>query len=371
MSPLNRRELLTGAAAAGILGAAALAGCSSDSESGSGSGSPSVDTTGLPVMPAGKDAPFDTVVVLMMENRSFDHLLGWLPGADGKQDGLKFRDVTGAMQATWAIKNDPQGCNYADPKHMWPDMAKHWNGGKLDGFLTTAAVGDKFPISYYSPAEVPVMAALAQNFTAFDKYFCALMGPTWPNRFYQHCATTDVEFTGLYPGKPDSTEFAPVGKARPSKLQLAIWDRLKAAGLTGKYYFHSEPMTGLFDSRRYDSISFTYDQFLADAKAGKLPNVAFVDPDYGLMAELNGTSNDMHPHGSVTVGDAFVGEVYEALRDSPQWERMVFVINFDENGGFYDHVAPPTVADNTAELLKVTKPAGHPDFKRLGFRVRR
>lgn len=366
MSPLNRRELLTGAAAAGLLGAAALAGCSSDSD---GSAKPSRDTTGLPAQPAGKDAPFDTVVVLMMENRSFDHLLGWLPGATGRQDGLKFRDVTGAAQPTWAIGDDPQGCNYADPKHFWQDMAKHVNGGKMDGFLQTAAVGDHFPISYYTAAQVPVMAALAQGFTTFDNYFCSFLGPTWPNRLYQHCATTDLDATGLYPGAFDTIEFSPPDKPRPSKLQLAIWDRLRDAGLSGKYYFHSEPMTGLFESRRYDDISFTYDHFLADAKAGKLPNVAFVDPNYGTLAELQGTSNDMHPHGSITVGDAFIGEVYEALRDSPQWERMVFVLNFDESGGFYDHVKPPKVADNTAELLHVTDTAKRPDYTQLGLRV--
>ncbi len=368
MSPLNRRELLTGAAAAGLLGAAAMAGCSSDDD-GKSKGATGTDSTGLPTMPAGKDAPFDTVVVLMMENRSFDHLLGWLPGAEGKQEGLQFSDVTGARQATWKITDDPQGCNYGDPKHMWQDMLKQWNNGKMDGYLQTAAVGDHFPISYYGPEAIPCMAALAQNFTTFDHYHCALLGPTWPNRFYQHCATTDVNYTGISPVPFDTPQFAKPGVKRPSNLELAIWDRLAAANLTGKYYFHTEPMTGLFNSRRYDDISFTYDHFLADAKAGKLPNVAFVDPDYGTLAELTGTSNDMHPHGSVTVGDAFVGEVYEALRDSPQWDRMVFVINFDENGGFYDHVPPPKVADNTAELLKVKDPSKEPDYTRLGPRV--
>lgn len=364
MDALNRRELLTGAAAAGVLGAAALTGCSSDSAD-----TTKATTTTAPAHPAGKDAPFDHVVVLMMENRSFDHLLGWLPGANGKQEGLTFRDVTGAKQATWEIVDDPQGCNYADPKHYWQDMVKHFNNGRMDNFLATAPVGDRFPISYYRPDQIPCLAALAQNFTTFDNYFCSFMGPTWPNRIYQHCATTDVDLTGVGPGPVDTPEFAPPDIERPSKLELAIWDRLTDAGLSGRYYYHSEPTTGLFQSRRYDDISFTFDTFLADAKAGDLPNVSFVDPDYGLVAELKGTSNDMHPHGSVTVGDAFLGRVYEAVRDSPNWDRTVFVINFDENGGFYDHVPPPQVADDTAERRGLVGKTDVPDYTRLGPRV--
>lgn len=358
MESLNRRELFVGAAAVGALG---LSRCSS---SDSKSDEPSVTTTGAAAHPEGKDAPFDTVVVLMMENRSFDHLLGWLPGADGKQEGLTFRDSTGKAAKTWAIGDDAQGCNYADPKHDYQSVLKQINGGSMDGFLRTGPVGDAFPISYYGKDDLPVMAALAQGYTAFSRYHCSFAGPTWPNRFYQHCATTDVNLTALFPGKIGNDEPFHPKDQRPSKLELAIWDRLADAGLSGKYYFHTEPMTGLFQSGKYDDISFRYDKFLADAKAGTLPNVSFLDPDYGTIAELVGTSNDMHPHGSVVVGEQFVAEVYEALRNSPQWERMVFVINFDEHGGFYDHVKPPKVEDDTDN-----GPNDKADYKTLGVRV--
>jgi phospholipase C len=118
---------------------------------------------------------------------------------------------------------------------------------------------------------------------------------------------------------------------------------LKGKGLTGGYYTWGEPMTGLFASKRYDTISFPKDQFFTDAGAGRLPNVTFIEPDYTLIPELKGTSNDDHPHGSILSGEGWIAEVYNALRTSPQWERLVFVLNFDEHGGFYDHVVPPKV----------------------------
>jgi phospholipase C len=124
-------------------------------------------------------------------------------------------------------------------------------------------------------------------------------------------------------------------------------------------------MTELYESKRYDSITYPKDQFFTDAAAGKLPNVTFIDPDYTTISEFLGTSNDYHPHGSILAGEGYLAEVYDALKASPQWERMVFVLNFDENGGFYDHVAPPTVKDDN-----VNPNAGpHPDYTRLGFRV--
>ena len=96
-----------------------------------------------------------------------------------------------------------------------------------------------------------------------------------------------------------------------------------------------------------------------------MPNVVFVDPNYTDAAEDNGTSNDYHPKGSVLVAEQFVARVHDALKDSPQWARMVFVLNFDEHGGFFDHVPPPACRDDTVQIG-----AGpFPDLKRLGFRV--
>ncbi|HEX4778783.1 MAG TPA: alkaline phosphatase family protein [Acidimicrobiia bacterium] len=357
MEPITRRTFITGAAA--LAGAALLPACASNGSSKSSSRPRSGK------LPHPSDAPFDTVVLLMMENRSFDHLLGGLPGVDGKQAGLQYPDLSGKLQPTWELAPDWQGWGLGDPAHDWPSVARQFDGGRCDGFLRTQTTGDHYPIGYYKPGDLPVLHALARDNVVLDHYFCSLMGPTWPNRFYMHSAATDVDVTGLYPYLQDPTVLPPPGVARPSKLDLAIWDRLHDKGLSGGYYFFSEPMTGLYQSRRYDDISHHYDQFKADAAAGRLPNVTFVDPDFGTIAELEGTSNDMHPHGSVLVGDAFIGEVYDALRASPQWDRMVFVLTFDEHGGFYDHVPPPTVRDDNVN----PNPGPHPDYSRLGFRV--
>lgn len=355
MDQYTRRRFLAGAAATGLAGVG-LSACSDDSDGDSAAraSTPTIGRSHTEIMADPSSAPFDTVVVVMMENRSFDSLLGWLPGAAGKQAGLSYPDKTGASHSTWPLAPDWTGCSMQDPFHFWQAVESQFNDGKIDGFLQLHPDGDQFPLGYYTGEDLPILAALAENYTTFDQYFCSMLGPTWPNRFYQLCATTDVFETGFFP--------AP-GQPRPSNLETAIFDRLDGAGLTSAYYSPGEPMTELFSSGRYDSLTKPYETFLDDAKAGTLPNVAFVDPDYTAEAELTGKSNDFHPYGSVKAGDAFLGEVHDAIRNSPQWSRSVMVINFDEHGGFFDHVVPPAVHDDTVV------PDSGPNLKNLGFRV--
>lgn len=302
------------------------------------------------------EAPFDTVVVLMMENRSFDHVLGWMPGANGRQQGLRYTDANGVAHETWPLAPEWQGCQFSDPDHTWQGTATQYANGRCDGFLQTAPLGDRFPIGYYGKHDLPILSALATGYTTFDNYFCSMQGPTWENRLYQLSGTTQVDM-------PDG--FPKIDADRPCVISTTIFDRLTAAGLRAAYYYHSEPMTGLFRSKRYDSLSFPIDQFWNDARSGSLANVVFVDPDYADAAEDNGTSNDYHPKGSVLVAEQFVARVHNALKDSPQWEHMVFVLNFDEHGGFFDHVPPPACRDDTVPA----GPGPFPDLRRLGFRV--
>lgn len=353
MGTVGRRDLMKGlAGGVGLAGLSAVAlGACSSNESSKGT-----TTTAKGGLPDPARAPFDTVVVVMMENRSFDAMLGWLPGANGKQAGLSYPDSSGAMQSTWHLGTDYQGCQYQDPFHFWQAVEADFNDGKIDGFLRYQPLGDHFPLGYYEAKDLPILSALATNYTVFDNYFCSMLGPTWPNRLYQLCATTDVVVTGDYP-TPD--------EPRPVQLQTAIFDRTKAAGLTAAYYSPGEPMTGLFASKKYDSITYPYEKFLTDAKDGKLPNVCFVDPNYTAEAELHGTSNDDHPYGSVQDGEAFLAQVHDAITTSPQWDRTVMVVNFDEHGGFFDHVVPPAVQDDT--VLPGEGP--FPNLKNLGFRV--
>jgi len=343
---ITRRDFVTLAS-----GSVAAIGLGSEAAAATGQGAES------PGLPDPADAPFDTVVVLMMENRSFDHVLGWLPGANGRQAGLTYVDTDGVAQETWALAPDFQGCPYDDPDHSCAGIAIQYAEGRCDGFLKTAKPGDRFPIGYYGEDALPILSALAKGYTTFDAYFCSMMGPTWENRLFQLSGTTQLD--------QGWCDFPRESEPRPVVIDTTIFDRVREAGLTAGYYYHDSPVTGLFASRRYDDISYPIETFWTDAREGKLANVVFVDPNYTDRAEDMGTSNDYHPWGNLLVAEGFLAQVHETLKNSPQWERMIFVLNFDEHGGFYDHVQPPACEDDT--VLDAAGPL--PDLKRLGFRV--
>ncbi len=346
---VTRRDFLSLAAGATALGLGARSSTANSCERAESQTSCALPEPGA--------APFDTVVVLMMENRSFDHMLGWLPGANGRQQGLVYVDEDDKAHETWPLAPDFQGCRYLDPDHTWQGIREQYADGRCDGFLRTpsARVGDLFPIGYYREGDLPILSALAKGYTAFDSYFCSMMGPTWENRLYQLTATTQLI---------DNCDYPKPGEPRPVTIETAIFDRVRGAGLTAGYYYHAAPITGLFESRRYDDISHPIERFWSDARGGTLANVVLIDPDYSDLAEDMGTSNDYHPWGNVLVAEGFVAQVHDALKASPQWNRMVFVLNFDEHGGFFDHVPPPECQDDT-ELKEL--PEGF--LKRLGFRV--
>ena len=291
-------------------------------------------------------APFDHVIVVMMENRSFDHFLGWLPGADGRQGGLSYTDTSGTTYPTYDLAPDFQGCGYADPDHSWEGGVKQLAAGSNSGFLKTAKPGDTFPIGYYTEKSVPVLGALARNYTVSDNYFCSILAETYPNRFYQHSAMTPRDHNG---------DSEPIN-------QPTIWDRLAAAGVSHRYYFTDVPFTLLWGSK-YVPISGHVSEFLAACATGTLPAVSFVDPAFA--GEDQGVSRDDHPHADIRNGEVFLSLLYNAVRLSPAWSRTVMLINFDEWGGFYDHVVPPRVID---DYINPT-PGKHPDYHQLGFRV--
>lgn len=284
----------------------------------------------------------DHVVVVMMENRSFDHMLGWLPGADGMQGGLTYFDDAGVPHATHALAPDYQGCAHPDPDHSYDGARVEYNGGACDGWLR-AGENDEYAIGYYVADDVPFFARAATEWTACDRYFAAIMGPTFPNRIYQHAAQTDRI----------SNTF------EPSTLPT-IWDRLAAAGLTGRYYFQDAPFLGLWGPK-YVSISRPYRAFLLACATGRLPHVSFVDPRF--IEEFTGTTSDDHPHADIRNGQAFLNEVYSAVTRSPAWHRTLLVINYDEWGGFFEHVPP-----ERAPVPPASQAAGDTDGLR-GFRV--
>ena len=275
------------------------------------------------VLPDPRSSGIDHIVVVMMENRSFDHFLGWVPGADGKQAGLTFVDRYARKHRTFHQTAD-SSCGFNDPDHSYEGGRIEFNGGRCDGWLK-AGSNDLLSISYYERRDLAFTGKAATTFTTCDRYFSATMAETYPNRFYQHTAKTDR----LH----NSTAISSLP---------TIWDRLAAAGRTGRYYFSDVPFLALWGSK-YLSIAAPFARFLADAAAGQLPDVSFVDPRF--EDENSGTSNDDHPHADIRAGEAFLNQVYKAVVSSPNWPTTLLVINFDEWGGFYDHVPPTRAAD--------------------------
>jgi phospholipase C len=295
-----------------------------------------------PLLPNPHNSGIEHIVVMMMENRSFDHLLGWLPGADGQQAGLSYLDSAGVAHATYPLAPDYQGCGHPDPDHSYSGARVEYDGGACDGWLR-AGSNDEYAIGYYTQSDVAFLAEAAPGWTACDRYFAAILGPTFPNRFYMHAAQTD---------------------RLSNTFQLStlptIWDRLAAAGLNGRYYFSDAPFLGLWGPK-YISISRTFDHFLEDCAAGTLPQVSYVDPLF--IDEETGTSNDDHPHSDIRNGEVFMNTVYSAVTSSPNWKQTVLVITFDEWGGFFEHVPPPA-----APIPAASAAAGDADGL-LGFRV--
>jgi len=297
-------------------------------------------------LPAPRNLPVDTFVVLMMENRSFDHYLGWLPGADGRQDGLAYATNDGQTLATHRLAPDFQGCAFNDPDHSWEGGRTQVNGGAMDGFLRSGD-NDAFSVGYYAQEDLPFIPAAAQAFTAYDRFFCSLLASTYPNREYMHAAQSYGNKDNSLPsggGFPDTTIFA----------------ALAAKGIDARYFYDDLPVAafwGVPGLARSGRVQEYYER----CAAGTLPALSFVDPSF--LNEGGGTSGDEHPHGDVRTGQAYMADVVHAFMESPQWKRGALFIVYDEWGGFFDHVRPPRVPDerNTRDVAN--------DYGLMGFRI--
>jgi phospholipase C len=319
-----------------------------------------------PTLPLPSLSGIGHIVVLMMENRSFDHFLGWLPNANGKQAGLTYLDSKGAPHLTHALAADAttgdfQGCSFLDPGHSFSDGRIQYNGGAANGFLLDGSdssstnplqANDIFSIGYYPQAALDFLGRAAADWTVCDNYFCGIMAETYPNRFHMHAAATDRLHNS------STTSSLPT-----------IWDRLASAGYRGRYYYSDLPFLALWGTK-YLNISFPFSQFLADAAAGQLPEVSFIDPRF--EDEGSGTSQDDHPHADIRAGEAFMNQIYNAVTTSPNWPSTVFIINYDEWGGFFDHLAPPVAPVPPATRAAAATEGVDPDdplYGLLGFRT--
>jgi phospholipase C len=334
MSPLTRRQLLLGTAATAA-GAAA----------GRAVASPSRLITPT-TLPSPNGSGIDNIVVLVMENRSFDHYLGWLPGANGQQAGLSYVDSNGVTQSTYRLQVR-QGCGMDDPDHSYSGGRVQFNNGACDGFAKTTP--DTFPLGYYTREDLPFYGGsqdkqgLVDVATTFDHWFCSILSSTYPNRYYTHAGRTE---------RLDNT--------MATTAMPTIWDQLAAADVSATYYFSDLPFLALW-GEKYIPISRHIEDFFAQAASGTLPKFSYIDPFF--LGEDQGGSNDDHPHADIWRGQAFVSLVAQAIVNSPQWSRTALVVTYDEWGGFFDHVPPPQLPDD--------RPTGSVDFdhSQAGFRV--
>jgi phospholipase C len=301
-------------------------------------------------LPSPRNMPIDTFVVLMMENRSFDHYLGWMPKADGRQGGLTYKDKDGKSHKTHALAPDFQGCAYADPDHSFKGGRDELNGGKCDGWLR-AGDNDEFSIGYYREKDVPFIPHAAKAFTTYDRFFCSILASTFPNREYMHAAQSYGKVDNSLPeagfedqGFPDTTIFA----------------ALKKKGIDGRYYYIDEPAAALWGAPGV-ARSNHVEEYYARAAAGTLAPLSFVDPSFAN--EGGGTSGDEHPHGDIRAGQAYMSDVVHAFMESPQWKHGAIFVVYDEWGGFFDHVRPPRVPD-IRQSRDINK-----DFGQMGFRI--
>ncbi len=305
-------------------------------------------------LPSPRNMPIDTFVVLMMENRSFDHYLGWLPGADGRQAGLTFTDPNGRTFETIRLAPDWQGCGHPDPDHSWAGGRTQLDGGRCDGFLRSGG-NDVFAISYYAEGDLGFIQDAAKAFTAFDRFHCSLMGSTLPNREYMHAAQSYGNVDNDLPPQTQYTTGFP---------DTTIWAALDRAGVSSRYFYNDVPVTALWGADRLARSSGSIAEYYERCASGTLPHVSYVDPNFaGSEGEGPGLSGDEHPHGDVRTGQAFMADVCHAFMESPQWKHGALFVVYDEWGGFFDHVAPPRVPDarNDPDINK--------DFGQMGFRI--
>jgi phospholipase C len=356
----SRRSFLGTAVAAGALGA--LAGCSSGGGTtrGARAAAPApLATPGslpAPQLPAGTDTipQIDHIVVLVMENHSYDNYFGTLGRGDGFTIGSDSRPTaTNADSAGRQVRafRMPTTCQlHGFPSNTWNAGHISWNGGRNDGFVRSPS--GPVSMGYWTEQDLPFYYALARTFPLGDRYFCSVMAQTYPNRRYLLAATSW--------GKVNDS-LSDISVPPPNGT---IFDRLDQHQISWKDYHASALATvDLVPSvaGRDGGNVVAIDQFYTDAAAGTLPSVSIVDPDFN-------SSSEEDPQ-DIVMGEAFAARVINAVMSGPAWGKTLLVLTYDEHGGYYDHVPPPPAPapDSIPPAISPTDQPG--GFDRYGFRV--
>jgi phospholipase C len=300
------------------------------------------------------------VVVLMLENRSFDCLLGTLKRAGAEFDGLaghEFNTYTPLNGSPRRIDSWNDSTLYPglmtipdpDPGELFsdinlqlfglggaPDLRPPPMSGFVDNYMRQPKQDRlhdaKASMHYYTPDQVPVMSLLASSFAVSDQWYASAPCQTWPNRFFLHTATAG----GFTNNSPPHFPY----------LMPSIFHRLAQTRRTSRIYFHDIPQSitladqWLVASERFRPIQ----EFWDDADHGDLPDYSFIEPRYFTDTILGLLPNDQHPPHDIIYGEQLIAKVYNAVRASPAWKKTLFVVTYDEHGGCYDHAPPPLAA---------------------------
>jgi phospholipase C len=309
-----------------------------------------------------KTLGIEHVFVLMLENRSFDHMLGFsdITGTDA-ETGQKTQTngLTGTESNTLNGQEYKvsRGADYrmpTDPGHEFQNvvhqlcgtgatypMGGHYpaidNSGFVASYVTSGGAAPSEIMKCYAPEQLPVLNALAREFVICDNWHASMPGPTWPNRMFVHAASA-----GGLDHSPTTLEIAQWeafdGFPFPDGT---IFDRLQNGGIRRRLYCGDDfPMVAALKGIRLDDIRH-YSLFKSDvAQANYADRYIFIEPSYDVLHDYReGTSQ--HPLADVTHGEALIKETYEAIRNSPAWSSSVLIIAWDEHGGFFDHAKPP------------------------------
>ena len=340
-----------------------------------------------PVGAVNDSMPFDHLVVVMMENHSFDNLLGALPLTHEGADGLTFDDNGNATNSNPGGKSLPAAVasfpleDTSQATHVsqsWRATHEQIDGGAMDGFVRAA--NNREPMGYYTPEVLPFAHSLASTFTLANRWFCSVPGPTYPNRRFLLSGTA---FGGTATNKAeliDAFEHPPPNGT--------IFDHLKKHGISWANYFTDIPMTSVIPRITVEHFNHLHprSRFFEDCAAGTLPAVSFVDPATGdlsgftssldvlpkivkdALGRLDPGETEETPH-DMYYGERWAHETVEAVLRSPAWPRTLLIYTYDEHGGYYDHVPPPPAIapDDIPPGLQPGDPAG--DYARYGPRV--
>jgi phospholipase C len=314
----------------------------------------SLPDPGRPAGTATASLPFDHLIVVMMENHSFDNLLGALPvSGQPLAHGLTF-DAAGLATnsnpgpngrvRSFAFANTSQGPNVSQ---SWNATHEQIDEGRMDGFVRS--VDNVQPMGYWTPQALPFAYSLASTFCVANRWFCSAPCQTYPNRRFLMAGTAYGNI---------STDNESLFDAPPPNG--TIFDRLSSYGISWRNYFTDLPQTGIIPSiiERHAANLAPIAQFYADCATGNLPEVSYVDPEFGVLSDVGATLSSVPGMEAITgpldtaggdeenpqdmsYGENWAYSILDAVLHSPAWTRTLLIYTYDEHGGYYDHVKPP------------------------------